>query len=164
MGAMSGKILLADDTESIRQLLKRFLLPLASSFIEVGSGAELLEVAPIEKPDLILLDINMPGSDVLDNLSFLRAEPVLLDTSIILISGSDDPEILDQAFKAGADDFLLKPPNFRQLKSRVSAYLAKSELKRLRAYCQALAAISEAELEALGLPQDFADIFSRSPR
>ncbi|MFN3741845.1 MAG: PleD family two-component system response regulator [Anaerolineales bacterium] len=73
-------------------------------------------------PDLILLDINMPGIDGLEVLAYLRREPRLNTVPVIIVTSDDQPETRRRAFQVGAQGFILKP---------VTLDVIEAELKRL---------------------------------
>lgn len=124
-------ILLADDADYIRALFRKFLSSVTDEILETNNGEGLLSLVRQSPPDLVLLDIHMPGPNVLELIRQFKASEATAGIPIILISGTEDPELLDDAFRAGADDFILKPPNFSQLRSRVQAYLALARLRKL---------------------------------
>jgi putative two-component system response regulator len=129
-----NKILLFDDSDSIRTLVVRFLETPLIQVVGVPDSHNILERVKQERPDLILLDVHLPGPPLLESLALLKTYCERRSVAIILISGDDDPGILRQAFQRGASDFVLKPPDFRQLRSRVQAYLAQAELRKLRRF------------------------------
>lgn len=130
------RLLVVDDTKFIRDLLVRYLELDGHEVYEAESGEGLVERLMENRIELMLLDVNMPGPDLLEILEEVRKIPELKKLPIILVSGSDDDEILDQAYELGVKDFIQKPPNFHLLRSRVAAYLAQSQVllvkKRLR--------------------------------
>lgn len=73
-------------------------------------------------PDLVLLDINMPGIDGLEVLAYLRREPRLMAVPVVVVTSDDQPETRQRAFRAGAQGYLTKPVTLDSL---------ETELKRL---------------------------------
>ncbi len=74
-----------------------------------SDGATGVDMAKRDRPDVILLDVMMPGTPGLDVCRLLRAEPVLRDTPIILLTASEDPELEDKGRQAGATFTMRKP-------------------------------------------------------
>jgi len=66
-------------------------------------------------PDVILMDINMPGVNGLEVLRFLRRDPLTAQVPVVIVTGEESPEIKRQAFAAGANAYLLKPPTLEAL-------------------------------------------------
>jgi len=68
-------------------------------------------------PDVIFMDINMPGIDGVEVLRFLRSDPLTADVPVIIVSGEDQPVTKQAAFDAGANDYLVKPPTLEQIEA-----------------------------------------------
>lgn len=100
------------------------------------SGAAVPAVAMDARPDLILLDIVMPGMDGYAVCRRLKRDPVLCDIPVIFTTGLDDPEDEERGFEAGAVDYVTKPIQAIKLRSRVGNHI---ELKRMRDQLSALA-------------------------
>ena len=108
---MTGeRILVVDDTAPNIRLLEAVLVPLGYAVQGVGSGKEALEAVALAVPDLILLDIMMPGMDGFEVCRRLRADPAHQVLPIIMITSSGEQEKVT-ALEAGADDFVTKPFN-----------------------------------------------------
>ena len=73
------------------------------------SGEDCLEHARIDLPDLIILDVMMPGIDGFEACRRIRADPALMYIPVLMVTGLDDPDSIGRAFEAGATDFLVKP-------------------------------------------------------
>ena len=114
------KVMLVDDEDDIRTIGNLSLSRVGGwQTVLAASGAEALEKAAVEKPDLILLDVMMPDMDGFEVCRRLRAEPSLMEVPIILLTALDDRESKLQGLKAGADDFLSKPFDRAELRARV---------------------------------------------
>jgi pilus assembly protein CpaE len=109
------RVLLVDDSYQVRQSVKAMLEFEAEEFLVVGeaqNGLEAVAQAAELRPDVVLMDINMPGMDGIEATSRLMAEyPV----SVVIISVQGEQEYLRRAMKAGARDYLIKPFTFDEL-------------------------------------------------
>lgn len=123
---MPRKILLIDDSPSIRTIVKLFLMNRAVDFVEAKDGAEGLEVAGRADVDLVIADFNMPVMDGLEFVRRLRAhsEQRLRNVPVILLTANKEPEIRQQAEAAGAL-FAQKPVSREQLSAHVQAVLGE---------------------------------------
>lgn len=100
------KILVADDMRSFLDLSQAFLKRADCKVLTARTGLEALKVATTHKPDIIVLDIEMPEMNGLEVTRILRENPLTSDTPILIVSASSrEPE----ALMVGANDFLLKP-------------------------------------------------------
>lgn len=111
MPNLRKRVLVVDDSELIVSLL-RLLLGSAFDVTTARDGEEGVSCALSQKPDLILMDLQMPRLDGVSALRRLRARAETRDTPVILLSARADPESRQRALEAGCDDFLTKP--FRQ--------------------------------------------------
>lgn len=100
-------VLIADDDPEIRNVLRRFLASLAFETLEARDGAETLELARLRRPDIILLDILMPGKDGVEVLKELA--PELPGTGFVMITGNEDEDVARQCLEFGAFDYVSKP-------------------------------------------------------
>ncbi len=106
---MIKTILIADDSKVFRTLEEAFLTQRGYQVVHAADGAETLRLATERKPDLVLLDVQMPVMDGVQVLSALKAGSETRDIPVLIITtiGRDYDETLLR--KAGADDFLAKP-------------------------------------------------------
>jgi two-component system cell cycle response regulator DivK len=117
------RILLVDDTDDARRLL-RYVLQLADAEILEFSGAtDVLEVAQREKPDLILMDVHMPGLDGLSATRQLRAHEPTRNIPIVIVSASAMPQDREAASQAGCDGFIAKPIDVMTFAHEVAQFL-----------------------------------------
>ncbi len=116
---MISRILIADDDEIGREALKALLFGEKYDLFFASSGAECLRLAEQVLPDLILLDIMMPGMDGFETCRCIRSTPLLEKTPVVLITALDDEHSRIAGFHAGADDFISKPFNRVELLARV---------------------------------------------
>ena len=130
------RLLVVDDDASIRAMLREYLEAHAFVVAEADSGAQMRQCIESELPDVVLLDIRLPGEDGLSLARYLRDH---YDLGIIMVSASGD--VIDRVvgLELGADDYIAKPFDPRELLARV-----KSVLRRLQAKPPADAAVTEA--------------------
>lgn len=125
-------ILVIDDGADNRMLLDAVLSRAGYRVLAAASGEEGLEVLTHETPSLILLDFSMPGLSGPQVAERVRREPRLTATPIILLTASTEADHVEQAFAAGADDYVTKPFDRRILTARIESMIRAAE-DRLRA-------------------------------
>lgn len=103
------EVLIVDDEESILFILDRILSISGYRVTKASDGDEAVEAANTKKFDLILLDLRMPKMDGIDVSSAIRNNGLSRQTPIIIVSAHSDPKNVDEAFMAGANDFIDKP-------------------------------------------------------
>src|SRR5262245_7990483 len=124
----SGKVLVVDDYEPNVRGLRQMLAHADYSVLTASNGADALEIVKNERPDLVLLDVLMPGVSGLDVCAALKRDASTCLTPVVLISGANERETRIAGLDAGADDFLNKPIDPEELQTRVRSLL---RLKRL---------------------------------
>lgn len=124
---MNAKVLVVDDEANIRRLLEAMLVPAGYQVIPAENGAEAITKAILSSPDVILLDIMMPGMDGLEVASRLRANKQTKDTPIVMVTALGAVGDRVKALESGADDFLTKPIDRIELLTRVKTLVEKSE-------------------------------------
>ena len=112
-------ILIVDDAPSALETLLSVLDGQGYQLATAQNGSEALQRATQIKPDMVLLDVMMPGMDGFEVCRRLRATPELAEVPIILLTALDDHDSLLKGLEAGADDFLTKPIDRRELLTRV---------------------------------------------
>lgn len=115
-------ILVVDDDRILTTLFAR-LLATMGKVIQAHSGAEGLELARTQNPDLILLDVQMPGMDGFDTISELKTDPTVRHIPVIFITADTLPEIESHCLESGAADYIAKPVNPRVLQARARTHL-----------------------------------------
>jgi two-component system OmpR family response regulator len=133
MYAMSHKILIVDDDPHIRQVLSFALGKAGMETSEVGDGEAALAAIGAKKPDLVVLDINMPRMDGLEVCRRLRATG---DLPILFLSSRDDEVDRVVGLELGGDDYVVKPFSPREVVARVSAILKRGGRALERAGCK----------------------------
>ena len=106
---MPIKILTVDDSLTIRLVVMKAFQPFDCTVCEATNGEEGLAVARTERPDLILLDLNMPVMDGIVMLKTLRADPDLKSTPVIMLTAECDRESIFLVTRLGVSDYILKP-------------------------------------------------------
>jgi two-component system, OmpR family, KDP operon response regulator KdpE len=120
------KVLIIDDEPAFQRLVEQVLVQQGFELCKASSGQEGLRVLFAEKPDLVLLDILMPGMDGWQVCQRIRE---ITDTPVIMLTGSQQSEEdIVRGLEYGADEYLLKPVGNRELAARVKAVLRRSEL------------------------------------
>jgi putative two-component system response regulator len=174
--ARRSRVLVADDTESIRSLFRRLLIADGHDVVSAADGTAALEAVQRHQPDVILLDIGMPAMDGLEVCRRLKADPATRLTPIVLVTGQTDLSDRIRGIEAGADEFLSKPVHPHELRARVRSL---SRVKHLidaldsaeaafmtlaltieardpytKGHCERLAAHAVRLGRTIGLPQD----------
>jgi two-component system KDP operon response regulator KdpE len=119
----TAKILIADDEPQIRRVLRTTLTSQGYTVAEARSGDEALEQVRSERPDLILLDVNMPGRSGLETCREIRSTS---DVPIIMLTVRNTEKDKVMALDAGADDYVVKPFGSEELMARIRAALRRA--------------------------------------
>ena len=117
---MRPKILSVDDSEAVRMRLARLFRPFACEVFEAANGEEGLAVAARERPDLILLDYNMPVMDGVSMLRRLREHADLRRTPVIMLTGESSAENIATVARLGVRDYITKPFDERLLLAKAA--------------------------------------------
>ncbi len=115
------KILIADDEPDILEIIQFNLIAEGYEVITAKNGDEAIEQAKKHLPDLIILDVMMPGKNGLDACSILRMQPAFKETLIVFLSALSDEGTEIRGLESGADDYLTKPIRPKILVSKVNA-------------------------------------------
>lgn len=124
-------ILIVDDEEYGRDTLEMLLIHEEYQLVFADNGYDALQQAHTLVPDLILLDIMMPGMDGFEVCAKLRADPLLGEVPVILVTALDDQDSRLRGLKAGADDFISKPFNRVELRARIKTITRLNRYHRL---------------------------------
>ena len=124
------KILVVEDSELIRQVITRELRQAGYTVFQAKDGEEALVLAKREKPDLITLDIIMPGINGYETCKRLRLDPVTADTPVIMVTSCDTPEERTKGFEAGAAEYFVKPFAADQLANFIKVLFETQKTRR----------------------------------
>ncbi len=124
-------ILIVDDDPGARKILDGILRPYGYDLAFACDGVEALAQADSRMPDLILLDVMMPGMDGFAVCRRLRATPRLAEIPVIMLTALDDRDSRLQGIESGADDFLSKPYDRIELRARVQTITRLNRYRRL---------------------------------
>ncbi len=141
---MTARVLIVDDVPANLKLLDAKLTAEYFGVLKAASGPEAIEIATSQQPDIILLDVMMPGMDGFEACRRLKAAPATEHIPIVMVTALDQPKDRVQGLEAGADDFLTKPVNdlalFARVKSLVRLKMVTDELKMREATGQRIGA------------------------
>ena len=124
MEAKRAKILIVDDSRNIRKLLSVVLKNGKYAIIESGDGNEALEKARKEKPDLILLDVIIPGKDGIRVCREIKADKRTKNIPLIVITSDTSGETRQKAISEGAAAFITKPFEPKEIREAVKKHLS----------------------------------------
>ncbi len=120
---MSQKILYVDDNPNNRTLMRQILEDAGYTMVEAADGLSGIELAQEERPDLILMDINMPGLDGYETTTRLKSIPALKDVPIVALTGKVMPGNRERALVAGCAGYMTKPLKTDLLPRQVANFL-----------------------------------------
>jgi len=121
----TNNILIVEDEETLREALKYNLEREGYAVLATGDGMSALELARTESPDLIILDIMLPGLDGFEVCRILRKDMIV---PILMLTAKDEEFDKVLGLELGADDYMTKPFSVRELKARVKAMLRRAQM------------------------------------
>jgi len=146
MATTPARILVADDNPDNRAIFEARLAAHGHAILTAGDGEEALRLATSERPDLVLLDVTMPGLDGIEVCRRLKADPSLPFMPVIMITARTNSRDVVAGLEAGADEYLTKPVDQAALVARVKSML---RIKALHDRVQDQAAQLEAQASQL---------------
>jgi len=153
---MSARILVVDDIEQNRRVLRARLEASYHRVIEAENGVEAIDIAERKRPDIILLDVMMPGIDGYETCRRLKALTATAHIPVVMVTALSDAENRIKGLDAGAEDFITKPVNELALNSRIDALsrynAVAAELRQRQASGEAVGAFDAQETIELGRP------------
>jgi CheY-like chemotaxis protein len=120
---LPAKVLLVDDEDQLRRVMKDILERDGFQVAEARDGIQALDQVDKFGPDVVVLDLNLPGLDGYGVLSHLRSRPATVNVPVIVLTAKGDEDNEVRVFELGADDFLTKPFRARALSARLDAVL-----------------------------------------
>ncbi|MGF1507583.1 MAG: response regulator [Anaerolineae bacterium] len=127
--AVTGRLLLVDDSEQGAAILRWMLQDEGFDVLVAHSGEEALDLIARRPPDLVILDVLMPGISGMEVLKRIRANPDTEELPVIMVTALADTQDIVKGLELGANDYLSKPPQFEILLARVRIQI---KLKRLQ--------------------------------
>jgi CheY-like chemotaxis protein len=113
-----AKVLIADDSEAFRRLNAEILKMDGHQVLMARNGRETLELVRSERPDILLLDIMMPGLDGFEVCRELKGDPVTRGTLVVMVTALSE-SVRYRALQAGADEYVTKPITSRKMRDLV---------------------------------------------
>jgi putative two-component system response regulator len=151
---IAGKLVVADDERQNRELLKRLMVRLGYEVVTAEDGAQALDAVARERPDVVLLDVDMPALTGIEVCKRLKADMATRLLPVVLITGLTSTADRVQGIEAGADDFLTKPFIIAELEARVRSLI------RLKRYTDDLDS-AESVIVSLALTIEARDPYTR---
>jgi two-component system cell cycle response regulator len=130
-GPIQGTLLIVDDEPGGREALEGLLLNQGYRLAFAAGGQEAVQVISELLPDLVLLDVMMPGMDGFAVCRHLRADPITAEIPVLLVTALDDRDTRLEGISAGADDFISKPYDRAELRMRVKTIMRIGRYRRL---------------------------------
>jgi diguanylate cyclase (GGDEF)-like protein len=155
------KVLIVDDSPTIRTALRGLVERMGHSVVEAGNGKDGLEIYRHDRPDLVLIDVVMPVMDGYEGARRMRESRPDEWVPIIFLSSKEADQDLDRAIEAGGDDYLVKPVSFVVLNAKIRALQRiESTRSKLLEMSRELAAANR-ELENLSRQDGLTGIANR---
>ncbi|MDD5196871.1 MAG: response regulator [Candidatus Omnitrophica bacterium] len=121
-----AKILVVDDNEKNVELLEAILQAAGFDVQKAYDGKQAIEMVGKERPDLILLDIMMPQLDGFQVCEILRKDPQNAGLPVVMVTAKDKESDIVQSLERGADEYIVKPINQKELLSKIGDMLVKA--------------------------------------
>ena len=115
------KILVVEDESDIRELLVDILCDSGYDLVQAVDGAAALDMVNQERPDIIMLDVMMPGMGGFQVLKILKGDPATRATPVIMVSARSQEQEVAEAKRAGAWDYLIKPWEAGEVEAKVAS-------------------------------------------
>ena len=104
------KILIVDDSREIRELVIATLEPEKYHVFEASDGAKAVALALLEKPDLVIMDVMLPGKiNGIEATRIIKRNQTTKNCAVLILTGTDDVKLKEKGLRAGASDFFIKP-------------------------------------------------------
>lgn len=125
---MDWSILIVDDEEMTRSMLRMMLQLDGFAIYEADGGFQALEAIQTEKPDAVLLDVMMPDLDGIETCKRIRQNPSTANLPVIILSGKAHPEAIEAGLQAGANLYLTKPTPRKKLVEALHSVLTSNQV------------------------------------
>jgi DNA-binding response OmpR family regulator len=125
-------VLVVDDDLKILTILRALLIPWGLRVTTLSDSQKFWEVLPVAKPDLVILDVEMPIVSGLDLCQSIRDRSEWSDLPIIFLTAHTEPTIIQQVFAIGADDFVTKPVIGPEIIARITNLMERQQVQRLK--------------------------------
>jgi two-component system, cell cycle response regulator len=163
---MTARVLVVDDILANVRLLEAKLAAEYFEVITAMNGVDALEAVQRTKPDIVLLDVMMPGIDGIEVCKRIKANPLTQHIPVVMVTALDQPEDRVRGLEAGADDFLTKPVNdvslFCRVKSLVRLKMLTDELRTRAVGADSIGLVSPARHETDSRPGNVLVIDNRA--
>lgn len=119
------KILLVDDSPTVLLMERLLLQSEPYALLSASNGMEAVEAAFAQQPDLILMDVVMPGMDGFEVCRILRSDTATRATPIILVTTKASLEHVERGYESGCNDYVTKPFNGNELRAKIENFLGR---------------------------------------
>ena len=120
-------ILIAEDSDDLRSMLRQLLEANGYRVLEAAGGREAVELVMIERPELVLMDLGLPGTDGLSAVAEIREHISAAETRILIVSAYDRLEYRTEAISAGCSGYIAKPVDPAALLRTINLLLRRGE-------------------------------------
>ncbi len=127
------KILLVDDVQGIIDQERAFLAGREVDIIEAHNGLDALKVVKNEKPNVVFLDLNLPGLNGDAVCKTIKTLPGMERTAVIIVTGDGEDKSLKRCFQAGCDAYVVKPMNRESMLEKLDMVISEQEIDELEA-------------------------------
>ncbi len=124
-----AKILIADDEANILKLIGGMLRKLGYIVIMASNGKDAYEKTVEEKPNMVILDRQMPEMDGFEVYKMIRETESIKDTHVVFVTAKDDEKEMLEILRDGAADYITKPFNMNELSERIETILSKHKIQ-----------------------------------
>ena len=125
------KILIVDDNNEIRELVIATLEVEKYHVFEASDGEKAVSLAMLEKPDVIIMDVSLPGEiDGIEATKIIKRNRDTKNCTVLILTGTDDKKLKEKGFKAGASDFFLKPFSPLELLQKLENVFSEHSLSK----------------------------------
>lgn len=125
----SSTVLVVEDFNDTRMMLNLLLSSMGYYVLEAEDGRQAVEMAKLERPQMILMDLSLPVLDGIAATKLIREEGFLNDVPIVAVTAHQESEYREKALAAGCNDFINKPMDFKKLESLLSKFMPASRVK-----------------------------------